>query len=97
MTCAPGLTSLLHLAAGCGALECTFILLHFGADPYAQDGDEATPSQLAMQLRPPNHQKIVVVLAIARHLRSDPALAPYSRDRTQCRLITRHPQRLATY
>lgn len=92
-TAPPARTTLLHLAAGCGACGCAHLLLLAGADPHAHDGDGMTPAQLAASLRPEGHEALACTLAIARLFRTDPGLAP-SAVGVSARLIPRTPLRL---
>ena len=99
-TAAPARTTLLHLAAGCGARGCAYLLLRCGADPHARDGDGATPAQLAASLRPDGHEALACTLAIARYLRPEPTGlcgGPESGGHPSCfaeRLVPRTPMRL---
>jgi hypothetical protein len=109
-TAAPAHTTLLHLAAGCGAGGCALLLLRAGADPFARDGDGVMPAQLAAALRPIGHEALACTLAIARHFRAEPAPAGAGAGLTLCgsgtlggggggegagRLVPRRPLRLA--
>ncbi len=109
-TAPPAHTTLLHLAAGCGAAGCALLLLRAGADPLARDGDGMVAAQLAATLRPPGHEALACTLAIARHFRIGPAVDSFAGDTSAHgnhalrgdgggegveRLVVRHPLRIA--
>ena len=87
----------LHKAAQCGHVEATSLLLQFGALPSLRNDYNATPLQVAKQLRMGDWQKIIEVLeesqvatkaAASVAVAASPSVAPDSSVLDQVRLAS---------